>query len=97
MNITMIITMLGFLVAITNIVVEVLKKVTWNKLPTNVVVLIVSEILSFVTCIAYMQVNEIHIQWYYYVSFVFIGFMIAYSAMFGFDKLKEVLNWKSES
>ena len=29
------------------------------------------------------------------VALVVAGFMVAYAAMFGFDKLKEVMNWNS--
>ena len=63
MELSVIITIIGVLVALTNIVVQVLKTSTWEKLPTNLLALIVA------------------------------GFMVAYAAMFGFDKLKEIMNW----
>ena len=82
---------IGLLVAITNIIVEVLKKVTWDKLPTNLLAIIVAEVLTLASGIAYWQVNSMALTWYIVVGFVVIGFMVAYAAMFGFDKLKEVL------
>ena len=36
------ITIIGILVALTNIIVEVVKQITWNKISTNVVAIIVS-------------------------------------------------------
>lgn len=42
MELATIITIVGILVALTNIIVEVAKKATWDKLPTNIVALIVS-------------------------------------------------------
>lgn len=35
LNWSVIISIIGVLVVLTNIVVQVLKKVTWDKLPTN--------------------------------------------------------------
>lgn len=96
MNISLLITILGVLVAVTNIVVEVLKKATWDKLPTNVLALIIGEILSIAAGIAYCQIEGIFIMWYYYAAFVICGFMVAYAAMFGFDKLKEIMDWNKD-
>lgn len=35
-------------------------------------------------------------MWYIIVALVIIGFMVAYAAMFGFDKLKEIMNWEAK-
>lgn len=93
MDLSVIIATVGALVALTNIITEVIKKVTWDKLPTNVLALIVSEGLTIAAGIAYFQANEITVSWYGYVALVILGVLVAYAAMFGFDKLKEVLNW----
>lgn len=42
LNWSVIISIIGVLVVLTNIVVQVLKKVTWDKLPTNALAIIVS-------------------------------------------------------
>lgn len=96
MELATIITIVGILVALTNIIVEVAKKATWDKLPTNIVALIVSQVLTIVAGVAYCQINEIQIMWYIIVALVIIGFMVAYAAMFGFDKLKEIMNWEAK-
>lgn len=93
MELATIITIIGVLVALTNIVVEVAKKVTWDKLPTNVVALVVAVALTLAVGFAYCQIKAIPIAWYIVVAFVVVGFMVAYAAMFGFDKLKEIMNW----
>ena len=91
-DISMLIPTIGALVALTNIVVEVIKKVTWDKLPTNVVATIVAEALTLVTFFAYTSYKSINVVWYSVVSAIVVGIMVAYAAMFGFDKLKEILH-----
>ena len=76
---------------LTNIVVQVLKKATWGKLPTNILAIIVSMALTLVTFFAYCQINAIAVVWYMVVAAVVLGFLVSYAAMFGFDKLKEAL------
>ena len=93
MELSIIITIIGVLVALANIVVEVVKKSTWDKLPTNVLALIVAVALTLAAGFAYFQIKAIPITWYIVVAFVIVGFMVAYAAMFGFDKLKEIMNW----
>ena len=91
-NISVLVTIIGALVALTNIVVEVIKQVTWNKLPTNIVATIVAEVLTLVTFFAYTSYKSINVAWYSVVSAIVVGIMVAYAAMFGFDKLKEILH-----
>lgn len=91
LNWSAVITIIGALVVLTNIVVQVLKKLTWEKLPTNVLAVAVSMVLTLVTFFAYCQIKSIAVVWYMVAAAVVLGFMVAYAAMFGFDKLKEVL------
>lgn len=93
MEITTIITIIGALVALTNVIVQVLKKVTWDKLPTNILAWIVAEVLTVAAGIAYFQIKEYVLVWYAVLALVVLGFMVAFAAMFGFDKLREVMNW----
>ena len=93
MELSVIIAIVGVLVALTNVIVEVAKKATWDKLPTNILALIVGEALTIGTGIAYCQIKDIAIAWYMVAVLVVGGFMVAYAAMFGFDKLREIMNW----
>ena len=91
LNLSTILTIVGILVVLTNIVVQVLKKATWGKLPTNILAIIVSMALTLVTFFAYCQINAIAVVWYMVVAAVVLGCLVSYAAMFGFDKLKEAL------
>ena len=93
MEISTIITIIGVLVALTNIIVEVAKKATWDKLPTNVLALVVAEVLSIASGIAYCQIKAVPMEWYVVSALVVLGFMVAYAAMFGFDKLRQIMHW----
>lgn len=85
------IAIIGVLVALTNIIVEVIKKLTWDKVPTNVIATLVAEVLTLVAFFAWTSINSITVVWYYVVAAVVVGILVAYAAMFGFDKLKEIL------
>lgn len=91
LNWSAIITIIGVLVVLTNIIVQVLKKGLCDKLPTNILAVIVSMVLTLVAFFAYCQVKVIAIVWYMVAAAVVLGFMVAYAAMFGFDKLKEAM------
>ncbi len=39
----------------------------------------------------YCQVKAVPVVWYMVAAAVVLGFFVAYAAMFGFDKLKEVI------
>ena len=94
MDLTKMIPIIGVLVALTNVIVQVLKKATWDKLPTNVLALVIAMLLCLVAGIAYCQVKAISITWYLVAALIVLGFLVAYAAMFGFDKLQEIMKWK---
>lgn len=83
---------IGILVALTNIIVEVLKQVIPNsKFPTNIVAVVVAIVLTVLAFFAYTTYKCIVVKWYYVVGAVILGILVAYAAMFGFDKLKEII------
>lgn len=88
-NIPVLLSIIGALVVVTNIIVQVLKNLTWDKLPTNILAVIVSMVLTLVAFFAYCQICGIAVEWYMVVAAVVVGFLTSYAAMFGFDKLKE--------
>lgn len=85
LNWSVIISIIGVLV------VQVLKKVTWDKLPTNALAMIVLLVLTLGAFFAYCSIKGIAVVWYMVFAAVVLAFMVAYAAMFGFDKLKEAL------
>lgn len=70
MEVSVIIAAIGILVALTNVIVEVAKKATWDKLPTNVLALLVAIALTMASGFAYCQIKAVPITWYIVVAFV---------------------------
>lgn len=90
-DISVLLPIVGVLVALVNVITQVLKKVTWDKLPTNIVVLLLSEVLTLAAFFAYCQMEAVAVTWYMVFAALAGGFAVAYAAMFGFDKLKETI------
>ena len=91
LNWSVVISIVGVLVVLTNIITQVLKKVTWEKLPTNILVVIISMVLTLVAFFAYCQIKAIAVVWYMVAAAIVLGFMVSYAAMFGYDKLMEAI------
>lgn len=88
----------GGITVLTNIIVQVIKNITWDKIPTNLVALFVAEVLTLAAGGAYASVNGVTITWYMVVAAIVVGFMAAYAAMFGFDKFQEAIQeWQKKS
>lgn len=80
---------IAVLVVLVNIITEVAKKII-NFSETaylNAFVVSLSVALTIAVFLAYWQIKQMEITWYLLIAFVIIGFMVAYAAMFGFDKL----------
>lgn len=90
-NLGAITSAIGVLVVLVNIVTEVLKKATWNKLPTNILAVVISLVFTLASFFAYCEMKSLTITWYMVFGAIVVGFMVSYAAMFGYDKLKEVL------
>lgn len=88
---SVILSIVGILVVVTNIITQVLKKLTWDKLPTNILAVLIAMALTLAAFFAYCEIKGVAIIWYMIVAAVVLGFFVAYAAMFGFDKLKEAI------
>ena len=81
----------------TNIIVQVLKKLTWGKIPTNVLAFIVAMVVTLLAFFAVCEIMGWAVTWYMVAGAVALGLFVSYAAMFGFDKLREALeqitNW----
>lgn len=88
---SVILSIVGVLVVVTNIITQVLKKLTWDKLPTNILAVLIAMALTLVAFFAYCETQGVAIVWYMVVAAVVMGFFVAYAAMFGFDKPKEAI------
>lgn len=79
------------LVFATQIIVEVFKGL-FPKLPTAILVFIVSIVITVLALIIAAAAMEITIMWYYAVGAVVLGIFVAHAAMNGFDKYKELFD-----
>ena len=91
MDLSTLLLIVAALVALTNIVTQVLKKLLWEKLPTNILATLIAMVLTLAAFFAYCQITALTVAWYMVAAAIVVGFMVAYAAMFGFDKLKEIL------
>ena len=89
--ISAVLLIVAILVVITNIIVQVVKKATWDKIPTNLLVVIVSMVLTVGAFLAIFQIEAVAITWYMIAAVLVLGIFVAYAAMFGFDKFREAL------
>ena len=79
------------LMVVTNIITEVLKKLTCGKLPTNILAFLVAMVVTLLAFFALCQIAGIAIEWYMVAGAIVLGVFVAYAAMFGFDKFKQTL------
>ena len=79
------------LTVVTNIITEVLKKLTWEKMPTNLLAFLVAMAVTLLAFFALCQITSTPITWYMTTGAVVLGIFVAYAAMFGFDKLQQTL------
>ena len=85
-----ILMIVGILTIFVNIITEVMKNafgLLKGSKVINVFVLILSLVVTVGVFLAYWQIKEMEITWYIIAAFIVTGFMVAYAAMFGYDKL----------
>lgn len=82
---SILLTVLLVLVTTVTMTVEVVKRLI-PKVPTDLVVFIISIILTVVAMFICADIMEITVMWYYAVGAVVLGIAVAYAAMFGWDK-----------
>ena len=89
---SLVLSAMVLLVFATTIIVEVVKGL-FKRVPTNIVAVAVSLIVTILAVVILCAVLGIPIVWYYIVGAVLLGVFVAYAAMFGFDKFKAT--WES--
>ena len=82
---SIILTVLLALVTTVTMIVEVVKRLI-PKVPTDLVVFIISIALTVVALFICAEIMDITVMWYYAVGAVVLGIAVAYAAMFGWDK-----------
>lgn len=90
---TLLIAVIGVLAFIVSLVTQVFKGVgVLSKLPTDILVLVLSIGITVTAFMAYMQYIQQAIIWYMIIAAILAGFIVAFVAMYGWEKLSEL--WK---
>lgn len=91
MDYAVILTVIGFLTVLTNLVVEVIKPITYNSVPTEILATVLAEILTLAAYFGYSEYARWTVTWYTVAAAVVVGLLVSYAAQFGYDKLKSAL------
>nr|DAW54011.1 MAG TPA: holin [Caudoviricetes sp.] len=92
-NMTIILAIIGALAFIVSVITQVIKGIgVFNKVPTDIVVFVLSISVTIVAFVAYMQYIHMTILWYMIFAAVMAGFVVAFVSMYGWEKLSEL--WK---
>lgn len=75
---------------ITDVMTQVIKKVTYDKIPTNILCLIIAVILAVIGCFIGAAIGIYVLVWYHFVIAVILGFFAAFIGMNGYDKLVQI-------
>lgn len=92
-NIMIILAVIGAIAFIVSVITQVIKGVgVFAKIPTDGLVLVLSIGITVAAFVAYMQYLHMTILWYMVLAAIMAGFIVAFVAMYGWEKLSEL--WK---
>lgn len=92
-NMTILLGMIGILAFAVSIIVQVFKGVSFlKKIPTDILVFVLSIGLTVTAFVAYMQYIQQTILWYMILAAILAGLLVAFVAMYGWEKVSEL--WK---
>lgn len=90
-NLTIVLAVIGVMAFLVSVITQVLKGVgIFNKIPTDILVFVLSIVLTVTSFIAYMQYIQQTIIWYMILAAIMAGFIVAFVAMFGWEKLSDL-------
>lgn len=92
-NMTLLLGVIGILAFTVSIVVQVFKGVSvLKKIPTDILVFVLSIGLTVTAFVAYMQYVQQTILWYMIIASILAGLLVTFVAMYGWEKVSEL--WK---
>ena len=95
-NMTMILGVIGILAFCVSVITQVFKGVgVLSAIPTDALVFVLSIGITVAAFVAYMQYIHMEILWYMILAAIMAGFIVAFVAMYGWEKLSEL--WKRMS
>ena len=88
---TLLIAIIGALAFMVSVITQVFKGVgVLSKIPTDILVFVLSIGLTVTAFIAYMQYIQQTIVWYMILAAIMAGFVVSFIAMYGWEKLSEL-------
>lgn len=88
-----ILAIIGVLAFMVSLITQVFKGVgILAKIPTDILVVVLSIGITVAAFTAYMQYIQQTILWYMILAAIMAGFVVAFIAMFGWEKFSEL--WK---
>ena len=92
-DMTLILAVIGALAFMVSVITQVFKGVgILSKIPTDILVFVLSIGLTVTAFIAYMQYIQQAILWYMIIAAIMAGFIVAFVTMYGWDKFNDL--WK---
>lgn len=87
------IAIVGLIAFMVSLITQVFKGVgVLSKIPTDILVFLLSIGITVTAFIAYMQYIQMTILWYMILAAIMAGFVVAFVSMYGWEKLSEL--WK---
>ena len=95
-NMTLILAIIGILAFFVSVITQVFRGVgILSRIPTDALVFVLSIGITVAAFMAYMQYIRMKILWYMIFAAIMAGFVVAFVAMYGWEKLTEL--WKRMS
>lgn len=92
-NMTTILAVIGALAFMVSVITQVFKGVgVLAKIPTDILVFVLSIGMTATAFVAYMQHIQQTILWYMILAAILAGFLVAFVAMYGWEKFAELWN-----
>ena len=92
-SVTSILAVIGALSFMVSIITQVFKGVgVLSKIPTDILVFVLSIGLTVIAFVAYMQYIQQVILWYMVLASIMAGFIVSFVSMYGWEKFSEL--WK---
>lgn len=92
-NMTTILAVIGALAFMVSVITQVFKGVgVLAKIPTDILVFVLSIGMTVTAFVAYMQYIQQTILWCMILAAILAGFLVAFVAMYGWEKFAELWN-----
>ena len=92
-NMTTILAVIGALAFMVSVITQVFKGVgVLAKIPSDILVFVLSIGMTVTAFVAYMQYIQQTILWYMILAAILAGFLVAFVAMYGWEKFAELWN-----